>query len=322
MDLIDRYLHAVRRNLPQGAKGNGADDIVAELRDDLMSRKEDREERLGRDLTKDETSALLKEFGHPLVVASRFRRHQYLIGPEVFPFYLSVMRVVLMIVVAVVIAVSVGKALTGGGNPFLTWVESMSGIFDTVLLNAAIITIIFVVMERIGFPAEHLVTWVPDNLPDVIDKQQGPWEAAIEVGLGIAFILWWTGTIHIPWRTGGPDFHIEPSPVFMELYWPILILASARLVHNLIQWLRPRWKALLALTNAATGLGGLAILFLVYQSGHWVTVVATGMPLDEAAKLQESLDLALRIAFVVVAIVWTFGTVSGLWRMARRRIPA
>jgi hypothetical protein len=317
MDLIDRYLHAVRRNLPPAK----ADDIVAELRDDLMSQKEDREEGKGRELTRDETSALLKDFGHPLVVAARFRKHQYLIGPEVFPFYLSVMRVVLMIVVAVIIAVSVGKALTGGGQPFVIWAESMSGIFASVLVNAAIITIVFAVMERVGFPAEHLVNWVPDNLPDVVDKRQGPWESAIEVGLSIAFILWWTGTIHIPWKTGGADFHIEPSPIFMQLYWPILILASARLVHNLLQWLRPRWKTFLGLSNAATALGGLAILFLVYQSGHWVTVVPTGMAIEQAAKLQESLDLALRIAFVVVAIVWTLGAVGGLWRMVRRRIP-
>jgi hypothetical protein len=315
MELIDRYLHAIRRNLPPAK----ADDIVAELRDDLMSRVEDREEGLGRPLTKDETSAVLKDFGHPLVVASRFRTHQYLIGPAVFPFYLSVMRIVLMIVVAVVIAVSVGKAVLGGCDLIQTWAQSMSGIFQAVLFNAAIITLIFAVMERVGFPAEHVMKWVPENLPDIADKQQGPWESAAEVALGIAFILWWTGTIHVPWTTGGRDFHLQPSPVFMQLYWPILILASARLVHNLIQWLRPRWKAVLALTNAATALGGLAILFLVYPSGHWVTVVPTGMAAEQAMKLQESLDLALKIAFVAVAIVWTLGVVGGLWRLARRR---
>lgn len=316
MELIDRYLHAIRRNLPPAK----ADDIVAELRDDLMSRVEDREEGLGRPLTKDETSALLKEFGHPLVVASRFRTHQYLIGPSVFPFYLSVMRIVLMIVVAIVIAVSVGKAVfSGGDNLLLVWAESMSGIFNAVLVNAAIITIVFAVIERVGFPADHVVKWVPENLPDVLDKQQGPWESAAEVALGIVFILWWTSTIHIPWTTGGADFHLQPSPIFAELYWPILILASVQLMHNLIKWLRPRWKAVLGVLGTVTALGALALLFVVYQDGHWVTVVSTGMAAEQAAKLQESLDLSLRIAFVVVAVIWTFGIIGGLFRMVRNR---
>lgn len=318
MELIDRYLHAIRRNLPQAK----ADDIVAELRDDLMSRVEDREERLGRPLGKDETSALLKEFGHPLVVAARFRTHQYLIGPAIFPFYLSVMRIVLMIVVAIVIAVSVGKAVFGGeGDMLRIWADSMSGIFSAVLVNAAIITLVFAVLERTSFAAEHKLNWTPDQLPDVLDKQPGPWGSAAEVALSIAFLLWWTGVIAMPWHGGDADFHLQSSPVFTALFWPITILASARLVHNLIQWLRPRWKGVLALTNAATALGGLAILFFVYQSGKLVTVVSTGMAAEQAAKLQESLDLSFRIAVIVIGVVWTLQCLGALWRLVRGRTP-
>src|SRR3982751_2179820 len=92
MDLLERYLNAIRRNLP----ARGAEDIVAELRDVLASRIEDREEALGRSLTAEEIEAIVKDFGHPLVVAARYRKQQWLIGPEVFPFYMSVMRIVLM----------------------------------------------------------------------------------------------------------------------------------------------------------------------------------------------------------------------------------
>lgn len=314
MDLIERYLHAVRRNLPEAK----ADDIVAELRDDLMSRVEDREEGLGRALDKDETSALLKDYGHPLVVASRFRTHQYLIGPAVFPFYLSVMRIVLMVVVAIVIAVSVGKAMFGGGDPFLAWVNSMSGIFGVVLANAAIVTLVFAVLERTGFPAEHLVNWMPDQLPDVLDKQKGQWESAFEVAATIAFLLWWTGVIHLPNFTQNAEFRLEPSPIFAELYMPILILLVVRLVHNLIQWLRPRWKTLRGLLSAGTALGGLCILWLIYQAGQWATVIPQRMAAEEALKLQESLNLGLKISIVVVAVIWTLGCLGELWRLARR----
>ena len=91
MDLVERYLAAIRRNLP----AKRADDIVAELADDVHSRREDRERQLGRPLSDEETSAMLRDFGHPLVIAGRYRQHQHLIGPQVFPFYLFVMKVVL-----------------------------------------------------------------------------------------------------------------------------------------------------------------------------------------------------------------------------------
>ena len=73
MDLIDRYLNAVAAQLPQDERA----DIIAELRDLILSRFEAREEELGRALTDDEKEAILHEIGHPLVVAARYRK-----GPD------------------------------------------------------------------------------------------------------------------------------------------------------------------------------------------------------------------------------------------------
>jgi hypothetical protein len=113
MDLIERYLNAIRRNLPS----RNADDIVAELRDALASRIEDREEALGRPLTPGETEAIIKDFGHPLVVAARFGRQQWLIGPDAFPFYLSVARIVLLVVAAITVAIGLVQVLFGDRDP-------------------------------------------------------------------------------------------------------------------------------------------------------------------------------------------------------------
>ena len=68
MTLIDRYLRAVRDNLPRGQQ----DDIINELSDNLHSRIEDDEAAKGRPLTEDEEVAILREFGHPMAVAARF----------------------------------------------------------------------------------------------------------------------------------------------------------------------------------------------------------------------------------------------------------
>ena len=69
MDLLDRYLDAVQRHLPWDRQ----DDILAELRANLESQLEDKEEELGRPLTKEEAEAWLKKIGPPIQVAGRYK---------------------------------------------------------------------------------------------------------------------------------------------------------------------------------------------------------------------------------------------------------
>jgi hypothetical protein len=316
MDLIDRYLSAVRRNLP----ARNADDIVAELRDALASRIEDREEELGRPLDAAEIQAVIKDFGHPLVVAGRFRGRQSLIGPEVFPFYLSVARIVLLAIAGVQLAIGLVQLLFGDRDPVQLLLQTIGGLSVSLLVSLAIVTLIFAILERTGFSADHIGNWNPAQLADVEDGQPGPRESAAEVALGIAFLLWWTGVFRLPYAAGAADFRIEPAQIFAQLYWPILILAAARLVHNLIQWLRPRWRLVCGLIGGLTAIAGLVLLAMVYRAGLWATIVSTGMPAAEAAELQTSLNLALKIAIVVTGVVWTFACLGALWKLIRSRL--
>ncbi|HWC66326.1 MAG TPA: hypothetical protein VG777_09595, partial [Thermoanaerobaculia bacterium] len=64
MDLIERYLQAVRLWLP----GSRKQDIIAELREDLRSQVEDRETELARPLDDAEIEAILKRCGRPIAV--------------------------------------------------------------------------------------------------------------------------------------------------------------------------------------------------------------------------------------------------------------
>ena len=89
MDLIDRYLVAVRRQLPRHLQ----DDIVSELTDSLRSEAEEHERVTGHPLSNDEQAALLKKRGHPFLMASRYLPQQQLIGPALFPYYQQALKV-------------------------------------------------------------------------------------------------------------------------------------------------------------------------------------------------------------------------------------
>src|SRR4051812_42076123 len=84
MDLGEEYLRAVSLLLPQ----EQAEDIIAELRDTILSRIEAREAELGRPLSEAETEEVLREIGHPLVVAARYREGpQHVVGPALYPYW-------------------------------------------------------------------------------------------------------------------------------------------------------------------------------------------------------------------------------------------
>ncbi len=110
MELIDRYLQSVKLALPKAQQN----DVIRELTDEILSQVEERESAFGRQLTEDEQVAMLKQLGHPMMLAARYRKQQYLIGPVVFPIYWIVLRWVMVVVVAMSIG-SVMLSVTGAG---------------------------------------------------------------------------------------------------------------------------------------------------------------------------------------------------------------
>jgi hypothetical protein len=93
MELIDRYLQAVKLWLPTRQK----QDIVAELRDDLQSQVEEREAELGRPLAETELADLLERCGKPMAVAGRYLPQKPLIGPALYPVYLMALKVAVLL---------------------------------------------------------------------------------------------------------------------------------------------------------------------------------------------------------------------------------
>jgi hypothetical protein len=88
MDLLDRYLQAVKFFLPRAQQ----DDIIKELSEDVHSRLDDLQAELGRPPNAAEQEALIKSYGHPALLAGRYGPRRQLVGPEMFPFYWFVLR--------------------------------------------------------------------------------------------------------------------------------------------------------------------------------------------------------------------------------------
>ena len=87
MELIDRYLQAVKLWLPTRQKQDICCRVCA---DDLQSQVEEREAELGRPLAETELADLLERCGKPMAAAGRYlSRRSSLIGPRCIPYLMA-----------------------------------------------------------------------------------------------------------------------------------------------------------------------------------------------------------------------------------------
>ncbi len=141
---IDELAHPPIKRLPLE---KAQDDIIAELKDSLLSRIEERETELGRALSAEEQQALVKENGHPMLVASRYMPQQYLIGPSMYPFWLMALDAMLIAVGVVYATLAVIDLITRG-DVVQASIQAATGYAGTALFWAAIITLAFWIFER------------------------------------------------------------------------------------------------------------------------------------------------------------------------------
>jgi hypothetical protein len=313
MDLIERYLAAIGRQLPDKQAG----DIVSELRDVLLSRVEDQEATLGRPLNRPELEALLVDFGHPLTVAGRYRRTQYLIGPEVFPFWWAAVKVMLSIVAGVYLVLIVLGGLTHKTPAEFN--RTVPSIWYVAVYLFGLITLVCMGIERFG-KARILQRWKPANLPPAGGKRRSPFEIGLETAIDVVFILWWAGLIHfrnfIPYP-GALRFDL--APIWDAWRWPILAYFTIEIVANLIALLRPSWRRANLAILVGRYLFGIGILIAVIRAGHWIVASSTELPPEALAMLQTNCDLGMRIGIGLT--IFGMAVRIGLegWRQRRFR---
>lgn len=320
MDLLERYLGAIARQLPERQKA----DVTAELRDLLMSQVEEAEAELGRAQTREDVEALLVRFGHPLTVAGRYRKVQHLIGPEVFPFWWAGVKLAGLIVVgfyAVLIAVEIlgGRAEIGVEDravPSLT--AALVFAFGAVTLACALI-------ERFGKTA-LLTNWKPGDLPPPERRTRSRFDIIVEIATGAAFLMWWTGLIRFQNFIPDLGLTIALAPVWKAWFWPILIFFAFEMGVNLLALLRPGRLRTVETLLLVRCLVAAAILAAILQAGHWLDVSSLTWTPAAQAVAGERFDRGMRIGISVTILVFlAMGAVSA-WRLraavlASRPVP-
>lgn len=300
MDLIERYLAAVGRSLPP----KEAPDIKAELRDLLLLRVEEREAERGRPLERGELEALLIEFGHPLEVAARYRKAQYLVGPEVYPFWSATVKAMLAIVAGVYLLLIVLAGIEQKTPDEFN--RAVPSVWYVAVFLFGLITLAFMGFERFGKTA-FLRRWKPRDLPPATGKPRSAFQLGAEIVMAVVFLLWWLGAIRFRGLVTWPaTLTVELAPVWAAWKWPIAGYAALDIAVNLLGIVRAGALRLNAIASIARYAVGVVIFSEIFQAGHWLVVGGSGLLARSLPTIQANFDLGMKIGvgFTIVAFVF------------------
>jgi hypothetical protein len=284
MELLDRYLKAVAKGLPEAQR----EDILRELSEDIRSEMEDKQTELGRSLTSAEQEAILRQHGNPLLLAARFRQDhrsvsfgRQLIGPVLYPFYIKVLSFNLGLTSAVIAIIFAALVVSGQKLSF-------SSLVSTVLLQLfiqlAIVTFIFSMVQRnlTRFPDRWNLGGLPldlkieENIHMKLAKEDRdvPRFESISMVVALAVSLIWLREVqHHPFLIFGPAaMFLKLAPIWAQVYRLIVLLASLGIVQAIINLVRPSWTRFRSVAQVALQVGSLVLMYLLLRAGAWVAL--------------------------------------------------
>jgi hypothetical protein len=330
MELLERYLQAVRFWLPRKQQ----DDIVEELREDIRTRIEDRESSLGRPLTEDELLALLQQTGNPMLVAGRYQKQGSLIGPALFPIYKYVLKVVALGYLLPWILVWLGllifspsyRAHHSGLHLFDAW----TSFWSVSLTLFGLVTAVFALLERCQSRLDYFRKWDPRKLPRRPLRKQ--WVSRIESIFGLVFsvffIFCWFSLPRfghfLSDQAGGA---VTLNPALRNYYLLPLIPTLVLLAQQCINLIRPLWTWVRSSFMPLSDLMVLGILAAI--AGHQPYLLLVEGAAD-SAKFAQALPainrmislglLAFAIGLGIAAAVHLFQTLRDLRRLRGERL--
>jgi hypothetical protein len=331
MNLIDKYISEVGDYLPGRMKA----DIQAEIRsliEDMLDERSQLSNRARDD--KGLVVEVLKEFGSPKKVASSYLPQRYLIGPQLFPIFMMVLRVVFLVVIIVTLvtmsvsivqnAHSIDEGIKIFTQTLINFVTSALSIFGNIVF-------IFALVEWLSPKVlkEKIETWDPLSL-DLEEESERvkPMEMIWGVFFTIVAILIFNfyshiiGMVYVTEDGTWMRFLNFSAEFYRYLPW-LNLLWGLDIVLSIVIARAGRWQPVTRWLNAGLKLGFIVTMI----------VLATGAPLVEISSefqhasesLQSLTNLYPLINFGIRGFLGIFIVIEGieflqfLYKTLRRR---
>jgi hypothetical protein len=318
-DLVPRYLAAVERRLPK----EEAKDIIAELKEAIASKVEAKEAQFGRAAEADDVATVLKDFGHPVVVASRYSGRDHLIGPQLYPWFWDAQRVGVGLVFIVGIIIATVRALESD-RAMAIIIGGIGGAIEMAIWMFGVITVVFIVMERTKADIQIARGWNPKTLPQDHIRQPKPlFDSVFALAFDAIFILWWVKVVDFPNDVPGRNTSMELhfAEAWAQVHTPILVLALLTAAVHIADIVHPAWSRLRAVVSILGHVGGLAILWVLFRAGPLVSVTASAAESQRALETANTINGVFGPALGIVGLFWAIGMGVEIWRLIQSIRP-
>ncbi len=327
MELVDRYLQAVRFWLPKAQQH----DIIAELSEDLHSQLEEKETALGRPLNDAEMDAILKQRGRPFLVANRYLPQRSLIGPVLFPIYLFVVKIVAIFYLLPWILLWIGMMSfsssyrtehTSAG--WLGAIGSAWGAWWLIAFSAlGTVTLVFAVLEHFQTKSRFLEDWNPRKLPPARNPNQiRRVDSLIELAVNLMFAIWWIDVMSPLVILDRPEIRIVFAPVWRYFFWGFLLLGLIHAVLACVNLARPYWTVVRASVRLATDGAASALFCWMMKASVLAAITGADIPAARTLDISNAINLGMARVFPVVLATGAVIAVIDVRRILRARKAA
>jgi len=319
-ELLDRYLLGVRNALPLKKR----EDIVAELESMLLDRLDERYSG-SEEISESQLKEILTEMGSPRKVAASYGPQQGLIGPQLFPSYLLVLRIVVPVVIgALTLSFIIGAVVAG--TTLKGMAEYFGSLWNGAFMAAAYVTLVFVIIERIDTgkavkELEDLNKFNPEDLPALAESEKQPslagtvFEIVIEL-VGFAFLIYILSTngsfplyINLTEKFGQVRFFTDS---FLRLVPGMMAVAGLEIIRSSLLLLQGHRTQLTNGMHLITEIGHILITILLLGSFPIITVEflkpIAGTDAWDIARIQDGVNIGLK----TIMALSIFGSVVGI----------
>jgi hypothetical protein len=314
--VVELYLLQLKSLLPRARR----DDVVAEIGESIAAAIEERERELGRKLDDAETSAILLRYGHPIAVAGRYLPMQQLIGPRVFPLYWYMIQGV-VVVIAAIAGIVAAIALLTEPRATRAAMQVLVGFFWIALDAAALVTLLFVLLDRRHARFRFLDVFDARKLGvGLLGTRFAPLgeiprrETVFDLAVVAILLLWWTDVLVFPRVVA--SVKVELGAALTALYLPVIALCTIDLVRLGVEFAHP-YRTLPRIGVAvASNVAWLVLLGLAFFSPDLLQAAPS---IEDPAEIERVVTIAERVFRAALLGVGAW-TASQLWAdLARLR---
>lgn len=249
--LTHRYITAVGRAVPESQRQDVEAEVAAAIADLTQARLES-----GSDPQAAEQEVLV-ELGDPMRLAAGYaNKPLHLIGPDHFPAYVRLLKVLASTVLPVVTCAVILGQIISGADAAEVVVTALATLWQVALMMAFWVTVVFAAIERTPGSKAMSPQWNPSMLPDppAGHVKLGDTVASVTMSLiGAAYLIWQN------FRSPFTDAAGEPIPTLAPGLWSLWIplMLAGLLASAVLEVLRYRaggWSWGFVAANAAADL--------------------------------------------------------------------